>query len=585
MKKILLLPTIALTLGICSGCNLFKYFDKKVNVYREKDVVDKQISLRYFFNQIHVPYIEVNEYYKEFFNKNLKINKNDEGYKYSLSDNEFLYFNVKDNSISISELTSFALYPSGVSESANLFLKVDSVESTESKVKTIDLNKYNIHFYDYDEKIYAPLSFLSTLCGGVSLYDIAYNGKDVYVLDYGGDITGEEKTTNYYGDKYSKKIESLSLRNKDMAEYSYNELCFVFDNLRGETTQLLFGDQKLKQLGLDGLLSTYYPEIKDLLLSLGKRKYFAGLLSLFFGLDDGGHTALTTYYPMMLLSIFTKINGIEPLSTLLNQINARDDETSKVYQSCDYSRSMMLGTPGDNYYYLDQESEVAYIGFDSFDVDYTGWDNYYKGVGNVPIDTDTFAFVRDKLYKAKNIGVKNVVLDISTNGGGNTNALNGLIGLFNCAKSDCASKDTFNEYDFIEHYSVDINLDGKFDELDTLECEKFDFNIAVLTSKYSFSCANLFPSMMKELGYMTVGQRSGGGSCAISVDTTAEGIAYVRSSHLTAYNFKGENVDIGVPVDYEIETPDNVFIELYDATDFYNTSLMKEVLTNFYSTR
>ena len=321
------------------------------------------------------------------------------------------------------------------------------------------------------------------------------------------------------------------------------------------------------------------------MLSLGRRKYYAGLSTLLYGLDDGGHTAIASYYMAFLVALYSRAAGNEPFSTLINAVNERGNELSKVYQSCDYCRSMMLGTPGGNYYYLDQESEVAYIGFDAFMVDYNGWSNYYSGDENAPIDTDTFAFVRDKLYKAKKAGAKNVVLDISTNGGGDTNALNGLIGLFNKGKSNCKARDTFNEYDFIEHYSVDVNLDGKYDELDALECENFDFNVAVLTSPYSFSCANLFPSLMKEIGYMSIGQRSGGGSCIVSVDTTTDGVAYYRSSHLTAYNLKGENIDVGVPADYEIKTPDNVYVELYDASDFYNTSLMKEVLSNFYSNR
>ena len=59
-----------------------------------------------------------------------------------------------------------------------------------------------------------------------------------------------------------------------------------------------------------------------------------------------------------------------------------------------------------------------------------------------------------------------------------------------------------------EKYLIDINLDGIFDGRDVDECDKFDFNIGVLTSKASFSCANLFPSMMKELGYMIIGQPS-----------------------------------------------------------------------------
>ena len=582
MKKLGLLSTLALTIGICSGCNLFKFFNKKVNVYREKDVVDKQISLRFYFDQRHVPYIKVNSYFNEFFSKELNINKDENGYKYFVSDEEYLYFNLKDNDITVLGLTALSDHPDFISNNGKLFLRAESVETSEAHPKTIDLDKYNIHFYDEDNEVYAPLSFLSKLCGGINLYNVAYNGKDVYVLDYGANLNGEERTADYFEDKYDKKFSNLFFRSKDMAEYSYNELCFVFDNFKGETTQMVFKNDEFKSLGLDKYLSTYYPEIKDCLLSTGRRKFGAGILSLFFGLDDGGHTALLSYYPFLLASLFTKVTGSESLSELYHYVVDRENEYFKVYDSCNLYRNTSLGTPNSKYYYIEQDLETAYIGFDSFDVDYVGWDKYYKGEGSIPVETDTYAFVRDKLYKAINAGAKKIIFDLSTNSGGDSNAMCGIIGLLNKAKSDFTIKDTFNDYYSTDNYLVDINLDGEFNELDTLECEKFDFKIGVLTSKCSFSCANLFAYLMKELGFMSVGQRSGGGSCAISIETTAEGLAYSRSSHLTLFDKDGGNLDDGVPVDYEIELVDSEYIDYYDASNFYSCALMSEYLDNFY---
>ena len=102
-----------------------------------------------------------------------------------------------DNALEIKKSSKEKLGEILVNEGIISQEEMNDIVEKQTGIKTIDLDKYNIHSYEYDEKIYAPLSFLSTLCGGVSLYDIAYNGKDVYVLDYGGDVTGEEKTTNY----------------------------------------------------------------------------------------------------------------------------------------------------------------------------------------------------------------------------------------------------------------------------------------------------------------------------------------------------------------------------------------------------
>ena len=72
------------------------------------------------------------------------------------------------------------------------------------------------------------------------------------------------------------------------------------------------------------------------------------------------------------------------------------------------------------------------------------------------------------------------------------------------------------------------------------------------------------------MGFKIIGQQSGGGSCAISVEATADGISYVRSSHLCLYNEAGENIDGGVPVDYEIKTPEISDDGHVDAKNIYN---------------
>ena len=83
--------------------------------------------------------------------------------------------------------------------------------------------------------------------------------------------------------------------------------------------------------------------------------------------------------------------------------------------------------------------------------------------------------------------------------------------------------------------------------------------------------------MCKDLGYKIIGQQSGGGSCAISIESTVEGIAYVRSSHLCFYNDAGQSVDTGVPVDYEIEIKDKGEDSFADASDFFNFDLMANI--------
>ena len=107
-------------------------------------------------------------------------------------------------------------------------------------------------------------------------------------------------------------------------------------------------------------------------------------------------------------------------------------------------------------------------------------------------------------------------------------------------------------------YDVDRNLDGKFDEKD--KDVKINLNVGVVASNYSFSCANMFPAMMKDYGIALIGQQSGGGSCCVLFNPSAEGFGYRYSTHHARQNnLKGENIDEGILPDYKLENLDEFF--------------------------
>ena len=121
-------------------------------------------------------------------------------------------------------------------------------------------------------------------------------------------------------------------------------------------------------------------------------------------------------------------------------------------------------------------------------------------------------------------------------------------------------------------YDVDRNLDGKFDEKD--KDVKINLNVGVLTSNYSFSCANMFPAMMKDYGVALIGQQSGGGSCCVLFNPSAEGFGYRYSTHRARLNnLKGENIDEGIMPDYNLENLD----------DFFDIAKVGKLIEQFYA--
>ena len=82
----------------------------------------------------------------------------------------------------------------------------------------------------------------------------------------------------------------------------------------------------------------------------------------------------------------------------------------------------------------------------------------------------------------------------------------------------------------------------------------------MIISNYSFSCANMLPAMMKDYGIALIGQQSGGGSCCVLFNPSAEGFGYRYSTHRARLiNEKGENIDEGIKPDYQLENPDEFF--------------------------
>ena len=569
------------------------YSTRELNIYRQKDVVDKTMPFRFYQGMDHVPYVSVSAYFKEFFNTQLVVSKENHTYKYSHSkeDTRYFGFDAENDLFMSNSLESFASHPDFKSSTGKIFLHVDSKEITEKIDRVVNLKNYSIPVYEENGEAYVPMTLLSQFAGGYSLYNIAYNGKDVYVIDYDAQLSEEQRSPDFYGDSYYEKLSNMGEeRPEDLAKYTYNELCFVFDNLRGYTSQLVMGDNNLLSLGLNGVLESYYPELKEYLLSKDKAKYYLGFDVLFKGLDDGGHTGSLASFEAYNNAKSAEIT--EPFNTLVDKQKEVASKKAKVMISVALSKTLAGSEMGANtlpnyhgrnaYCYVD-DYKTAYIGFGSFDIDYEGWDKYYKGEGEVPVSTDAYAFVRSKLYQAKEDGAKNVVIDITTNGGGSSWAYAGLIGLVNKAKAPFTMYDTFNKCRNTEYYSIDINLDGKFNTEDVVEAAKFDFNIGVLTSAYSFSCANLYPSVMKELGFKIMGERSGGGSCAINITTSADGLLYVHSAYHCLSDQFGNNIDSGVSVDLEIEVGDpGPAPNSLDYSKFYDPSVTGTYLSTAY---
>ncbi|MCR4959687.1 MAG: hypothetical protein K6B13_13965, partial [Prevotella sp.] len=231
----------------------------------------------------------------------------------------------------------------------------------------------------------------------------------------------------------------------------------------------------------------------------------------------------------------------------------------------------------DTYY---KQGDTAYLMYDQFgETNFDAWNDYYDGgcdPDDLPaVDEDylgDLSVVLDALQQAdEDPDVKNLVIDLALNPGGSLDVVLAMTALMG-GQSHFYSENVLTGQRQTICYDVDCNFDGQFDEQD--KDVAFGLNYAVLTSGVSFSCANLFPSLMKDMGFPVIGRKSGGGACAVQIFATPEGLQYQLSSARARLTDKDwQNIDGGVEPTYVIDTT-------YGYEDFYDIEAISNIISN-----
>ena len=133
------------------------------------------------------------------------------------------------------------------------YIKASTIDPLgEVKPTTLDLSKYKIDLLMVDGKAYFPLTTISDLfCS--SLVSAEYvNGEINFVLTMESFMTG--KLTDSYVDRTG--LYETQERPEDAAEYTYNEMCFLFDTIYGKPSQCEFANV-IREKGFDQALETY----------------------------------------------------------------------------------------------------------------------------------------------------------------------------------------------------------------------------------------------------------------------------------------------------------------------------------------
>ena len=458
---------------------------------------------------------------------------------------------------------------------------------------TLDYGAYGIDIRsDGKGAVYFPFATLADMYTDLYYHHAGFNGEKVVANLSVNEVSLSEIDPDYY-----KPILAQTTRPADLAEFNYKELCFGLDHFYGYPGRIKYNDQ-LKAKGLNKVLEEDIecgPAIKKLLLSEKQTDYLFGMTGLTAVYFDG-HTAMEVIGDAVgddqegnakLIADYQK-TGMANQDVVLLLMGAIASMQGMVatQQAVATLRPKAYGK-GVTYF---KKGDTAVCVFDSFNSrNEKAWKDYYAGNGPLPTventEKDDMIIFLDALNKAaSDPEVKNFVIDITANGGGSADIVMAMTSLI-MDKSYISVDNSLTGQRSIVEYEVDRNFNGAFDAAD--EDVHYDLNFAVLTSNMSFSCGNLFPSMLKEAGIPVIGETSGGGACAIQAMCTADGYCFQISSFRGRLNtLDGKNIDSGITPDYpiavgeaiEVPVSESDTLTVKDYSKFFEIDYLKELM-------
>ena len=432
------------------------------------------------------------------------------------------FFQRVDSQVLVSVTTSSSLPEDNEGE---VFSALEGTYNRNGKEVVFELAPYDIDIVRADGEILLPLQTLNDI-------SLSYIGSPLY-FDGEGIAIG---SGDIYTAKQNLELPETALSN-ELAAFNYHELCFLLDNFYGlkDTHGIVSFDAFFDEVGLKVPLSSTNPkEVEDALYEL-----------ISMHLDDI-HSQYQSASPLAGAGYEPKAqqDNVRGFSRLSNDEDEdRYKETRKAYYPD--------GVPA-----YEEVGDTAFITFDSFNRDL---DNYYSEADlENPQDTIALIASAHAQITRPDSPIKNVVIDLSCNTGGDVDAAVYVMGWY-LGESPIALRDTLSGGMSIGMYEVDTNLDSNFDEGDGLEGR----NLYCLISPVSFSCGNLVPAAFKNSGRVTLlGRQSCGGSCVVFSATDAIGSQFTISGNTQCSITKNGsfyNIDEGVAPDYPLNNADSYY--------------------------
>ena len=519
---------------------------------------ERTTNVRFYKENPHVPYMGIREYFDLLLGGGLKMQTDGDGtITLTNAAGAQAVVDIAEGTVTSQDMPSFENYfdeakegkAGSFKDSDAPYLRLREVVYEDSPEQVqYELGKLGIALYADENDVWFPVSILSSWLTDIAQNRVVCNGDALYVLR---SKSAYEVDNGYYNTEYFDKILTGAEREEDLAAYSYAELGFIFRYMYGYPGRTEFDPEILRNEGFDAGLAALGEEGQELREELASRDFsdfWFGMFKLTDGpMEDGHNNAClsigvvdadqTDKYKDFRTFTWSKFDGMG-MSEFIKRLSAANNGIYSV-------RPAELTS---NRYYKCGDTAVIYLS--AFTVDEEGWNEYYRNEGDLPLDTMGVA-AKGLMMAAQDGEIKNVVFDLSTNPGGYSDSVMGVLSLMTGRDYLCGYNELSRQR-FKVYFDVDRNLDGEINEED--DEINYDFNYAVMTSAASFSCGNMFPFLVQEEGGMVIGERSGGGSCSVQKAILSEGFDIsISGCKFKLTDRKGSDFENGVTPDVDLQ--------------------------------
>lgn len=551
------------------------YREQELDAYLYNNENKETIKCLFFEDMPNVPYIDVKDYLEIIAAQPFTVAESGSGvYTVTGKEGKTMVIDAEKNTVHFDEFETFMpnnpADADGDGPEAPYMKNLHVVYDSDPKPVDLDFGKYQIDIAPINHTAYFPLTTLADLFADTYLSALYLDGS-IYFFD---------PMNSPYFDRTSAY--SVKPREKDLIAYTYNELCFMFDRLYGRPPKSQLG-KSLAENSFDEIMTSTEigKNVKPLLLSESMIDFYTGLVLLDIMADDGGHTQLSDPFSAVVID-----DKQTEFTAAVNQLlkEADNDKAAviaaritNIHAIVDESRALKkLRTDALAKYEVVKEWEK---------------DSEDKEVfAELVMSGDTAVFVFDSfedevvpafkwsLDCAAERGAKNFLIDLSCNTGGSSAVLGYMLSVMT-GKSDLHMNSTISGSSYRQTGSVDKNLDGVVDAKD--DEVNYNLRFALLTSKFSYSCANYLPCLAQEKQIPVIGETSGGGTCMLLNMSYPSLASYSVSGYKTMLYDNGGDVDAGAKVNLETVayTADNKS----DYSKLYDFSAVSTFLDEYYA--